>query len=152
MLPDQEQFISDCQPQTRSGNSGNLIENCQVLGGRSGFGSSGTAGSPNSDNIIRGCNIEGFGYAGIWLLGNTASTTIENNIIQQKVGYNSTIANGILTAASGTLGKTVISGNRILDIQMTATSTTASVKGIAAFANAGATFEIINNFISLPDG
>jgi hypothetical protein len=136
-------------PSNVNGNSYNLIDNCNVIGGRSGFGTSGTAGSPNTGNIIRNCLIEGFGYAAIWLVGNTSSTVIEGNIMRQTVGYNTTIVYGILSAASGAIGNTIIRNNKIYNIQMTATGS-ATVKGMILSVNAGATLDLYNNFVSLP--
>jgi hypothetical protein len=135
-------------PSNIEGNSYNLLESCTIIGGRSGIGTSGTTGSPNTGNIIRNCRIENFAYAGIWLVGNTASTVIENSTFQQKLGFSTTIVQGILAASSGALGHTVISGNKILDIQMTATGTS-TVKGIVVTIPAGGEMTIVNNFISL---
>ncbi len=132
-----------------NGNSYNVIEYNQISGSRSCIGSSGTSGSPNTANIIQFNIIEDFGYAGIWLIGNTSSTVILGNIFQQKFGYNTTLAQGILVASSGGSGHTQIAANKIIDVQMASTSSTASVKGIVATIPAGAELSIVDNFVAL---
>lgn len=130
-----------------SGNSDNLIYKCKIMGGRSTIASSGTTGSPNSNNVVLDCEIFNFGYAGLWILGATNNFTIEGCQIYQTAGTSSTIVSGIITGTSG-LGKNNIKKNKIYDLQSSATSNS-SIRGIYVTPASGSSYNIENNFISM---
>ncbi|RPI73078.1 MAG: T9SS C-terminal target domain-containing protein [Ignavibacteriales bacterium] len=132
-----------------TGNNNNLVEFCNINGGRSGVGLDGSTGILNSGNTIRNCLIYDFGFAGVWLLGDAENTTIENCEIYQTVGISSTAAYGINTSTTGTNGVNNFIKNKIYNIQHTSTSTSASIRGIYGTVAEGSTFNVHNNFVSL---
>jgi len=125
-----------------TGNSDNLIEFNQIIGGRSGIGLAGTAANPNLNTTIKNNIISNFGYAGIWVLSSSNNILIEGNEIFQTAGYNTT-SFGIISAGFTSLD---ILANKIYDVQSTGTTT---LRGIQISLAAGATVNVINNFVSL---
>jgi hypothetical protein len=134
-----------------AGNSDNTIHNCKIEGGRSGIGFDGTAGLPNNNTVIRLCEIFNFGYAGIWIFANSSNIDIDSCTIYQTTGINNTLNTGINIGGSSS-GIINIRRNKIYDIQSTSTSTANSARGIwfQTSGSAGSTYNISNNFISLP--
>lgn len=125
-----------------TGNSNNQIVYCELNGGRSGIGLSGTAANPNNLNIFIGNKIYNWAYAGVWVLSSSNYTIIEKNEFWQTAGY-STTPTGVIFGAVTDLD---IIGNKFWDIQATGTTT---VRGISGNLAANATLNIVNNFISL---
>jgi hypothetical protein len=132
-----------------SGNSNNLISNCKINGGRSGIGFSGTAINLNANNMVEKCEIFNFGYAAIWMLSNTRSTVIEDCLMYQTQGVNSSIVFGINCSASGMQGTNFFRKNKIYDLISTSTSTSLTIRGIYVTSPNASTVNIENNFISL---
>ena len=125
-----------------TGNSDNLIEDNRLIGGRSCIGLAGTTANPNLNITIRNNIISNFGYAGVWVLSSSSNILIEGNEIFQTTGYNTT-SFGIIAAGFTTLD---ILANKIYDIQSTGTTT---LRGIQISPAAGATVNVINNFVSM---
>ncbi|HCY74928.1 MAG TPA: hypothetical protein DHV28_03335 [Ignavibacteriales bacterium] len=125
-----------------TGNSDNIISNNEIIGGRSCIGLAGTAANPNLNIQIVNNKISNFGYAGIWVLSSSSNITIEGNEIFQTIGFN-TFNFGIIAAGFTNLD---IIGNKIYDIQNTAST---SVRGMQITPAAGATLNVVNNFVSL---
>lgn len=125
-----------------TGNSDNLIQYNEIIGGRSGIGFAGTAANPNQNNWVMNNSISDFGYAGIWVLSSTHNTRITGNSIFQRFGFN-TQNFGII--AGGFVNLDIIA-NIIFDIQNT-TSTT--LRGMQLTPAAGSVLNVINNFVSL---
>lgn len=125
-----------------SGNSNNLIQYNEIVGGRSGIGFAGTASNPNLNTQILNNKIYNFGYAGIWVLSGSNNILIKENEIFQNLGFNTT--NFGIIAAGFTVMDVI--KNKIYDIQNTAST---SVRGMQITPAAGAVLNIINNFVSL---
>lgn len=129
-----------------TGNSNNLIEYNEIVGGRSGIGLTGTAANPNNNNTISNNKIFNFSFAGIWLLGQCNNIIITGNEIYQSSGYN-TASSGINV---GTVGNFTVAYNKIYNLQNTATTTLRGITVSGAAGSDGAVFNVYNNFISLP--
>jgi len=135
---------------TTTPNSNNQIRYCKVEGGRSGIGIAGSASIPNDSTIISNCEIFDWGYAGIWVLSGAANTNIDSCKIYQTVGVVNTIVSGIIatTVAGNTYN---FRKNWIYNLQSTSTSTSTAIRGIYFSAPAvGSILNIENNMISLP--
>ncbi|MCX7611353.1 MAG: hypothetical protein N2043_07195, partial [Ignavibacterium sp.] len=130
-----------------SGNSYNIFRYLKVEGSRSGFGFAGTAANPNIDNVIQNCEIFNFGYAAVWYSSQTRGGVIEDCLIYQTQGSNSTIVSGIITGTSS-FGDILIRRNKIYGIQTAATSGS-SLRGINITPATGSVYKIENNFISM---
>jgi trimeric autotransporter adhesin len=128
-----------------SGNSNNLITNCDINSGRYCVYFSGTAANPNVNNTISNSKLYNGTFAIFYMLSNAANTTIAYNEM-----YNDTAqvtANSAISMSASALGGVNnIIGNKIYDIQNTATT---SVRGITGTPGDGSTLNIVNNFISL---
>jgi hypothetical protein len=134
------------------GNSGNLILNCTLDGGRTGVGSNGTAANPNVNNTVRGCTIRNWGFAGVWMQAGTNAMTVDSCTIYQTTGVSDVTNPAGITLAISTQYTATIRKNRIYDIRSTSTSTGLFVRGIYTQLGpgAGSVLNIENNFISLP--
>lgn len=126
------------------GNSMNLVSNNNILGGRSGILMSGTAGNQNDQNVIQDNEIFDFGFAGIWLSGNTNNTIISGNEIFTTTPT-LTVANSGINIAATAGGDNHIFNNKLIDIQNNATTT---IRGITMSAAAGSVWNIYNNFFA----
>lgn len=125
------------------GNSYNVLEYSEIVGGRSGVGIAGTAANPNRFIRIANNKILDFGFAGIWVLSGASDFSVTKNSIYQTVGVN--------TASSGlnitiVLGTNEVSYNKIYDLQNTASTT---LRGITVSSSNNGILRIFNNFISL---
>lgn len=125
-----------------TGNSNNIIEYNEIVGGRSGIGFSGTSANPNNNNVVYRNKIYDFAYSGIWVLSSSNNTVIAENEIFQTVGFNT--ANFGIISAGGSLD---IVSNKIYNIQNTATST---LRGMQITGTAASVTNVVNNFVSLP--
>lgn len=125
-----------------TGNSDNLIQFNEIVGGRSGIGLAGTAANPNLNIRILNNKIHNFGYAGIWVLSASNNILVQENEIFQTIGFN-TANFGIIAAAFTQMD---VIKNKIYDIQNTAST---SVRGMQITPAAGAVLNVINNFVSL---
>ncbi|NUN10192.1 MAG: T9SS type A sorting domain-containing protein [Ignavibacteriaceae bacterium] len=125
-----------------TGNSNNLIEYNEIVGGRSGIGFAGTSANPNNNNVVYRNKIYDFAYAGIWVLSSSNNTVMAENQIFQTVGYN-TLNFGIISGA----GSMDIVSNKIYNIQNTSSTT---LRGMQITNTAGSVTNIVNNFVSLP--
>jgi hypothetical protein len=135
---------------TGSGNNDNVIHDCKIEGGRSGIGFAGTNGTPNLNNVIQGCEIYNFGYAGIWLLSYAQKILIEDCVIHSSQSTQ-TLNTGI--NIGGSIGDTItIRNNKIYDIQSTSAGTGNAIRGIwhQTAAMSESVWFIYNNFIALP--
>lgn len=125
-----------------TGNSDNIIQYNEIIGGRSGIGFAGTTANPNQNNRVMNNSISDFGYSGIWVLSSTHNTRITGNSIFQRFGFN-TANFGII--AGGFINLDII-GNMIFDIQNTASTT---LRGMQLTPAAGSVLNVVNNFVSL---
>ena len=109
----------------------NLIEFCEISGGRAGVSFEGQAAGLSSGNIIRKSKIFSFGLVGVWLIGSAENTTIQAcEIFQQETGLNTDFVGGIILTPSGARGTTNIIGNKIYGMKHGSISDTAQCWGI----------------------
>lgn len=121
-----------------TGNSDNVIRFCEIQGSRSGIYFGGTAANKNTNNLVYGCKIYNWTFAGVWLQSNTG-TVVVDSCQMWETAPSSTGPTAILASAfdNGTFSR-----NHIYDLQYSGT-----VKGIAV-SNTGIS-NVYNNFISL---
>lgn len=132
-------------PNNPLGNSFNIIEYCNIVGGRTGIGFAGTAANLNSDNMIIGNKIYDFSFAGVWFSSNAANTTVEGNEFFHTQLYN-VQATAISLAASANQGVTNIIGNKFYDLQ---NSTSTTLRAVSGTPGTLSTTNIVNNFFSM---
>lgn len=132
------------------GNSDNAVEYCNINGARSGVGSDGTTANPNRNNRVSNCNIQNFGFAGVWALNGTKSMLIEGNTISTP-GVNVTNPSGISLQTSLDSAQFTIRNNKVINIGSTSTSTSLTIRGIVVTTapGTGTVLNIHNNFIAL---
>lgn len=129
----------------------NLIEFCEISGGRAGVSFEGQGSGLNSGNTIRNCKVFSFGLVGIWLIDATENTIVQEcEIFQKETGLNTSFVGGIILTPSGARGTTNILANKIYGMKHGSMLESASCWGIMGSGNSGSTINIINNFISLP--
>jgi hypothetical protein len=123
--------------------SHHLFENCRITGG--GFGIVFDGFRADSSNAVRKCQIENFGRSGIFIAEPQYFLTIEDNVFEQKHGYNQNSVSAIMGNPSD---YSVITRNRIFDLATTYSGNTA-VRGIYLYLREGRDIDVTNNFISL---
>lgn len=133
-----------------SGNSNNLITECNIIGGRTGVRSSGTPTAKNNNNTVSNCSIFNYGFTGVWHESGTNNFLVENNIIYQTTGVNTTNPSGINIQTADIFTFT-IRKNKIYDIRSSSTSSGLIIRGIytARKPVSGSVINIENNFISI---
>ncbi len=142
-------------PSVASGVSDNLIEYCNVTGGRTGIGSDGgpiATANPNFRNVVRNCTIIEFGFTGIWFLNASAGLTVEDCYIStNNSGVSITNPYGINIQSTYDGYELNIRRNEIIDIRSTSTSTGLNIRGINTVTapGTGSVINIENNFIAL---
>jgi hypothetical protein len=130
----------------------NIIENCEIIGGRSGVGFSGNSSGINSGNIIKDTKIINFGYAAVWLVSAAENTKIENcTIYQEESGLNTSMVAGIILSEGAARGTTELLNNKIYSLRHNSTAVDAKVIGIIGSGTNGSTLNIVNNFIAITD-
>jgi hypothetical protein len=130
-----------------SGNSNNLISNCDVNSGRYCIYFNGTLANPNMDNVIMNSKFYDGTFAQFYMVSNAGNTTIVNNEFFNVVPQ-TTANSAISMSASALLGVNNMIGNKFYNLQNTSTST---LRGITGIPGAGSTLNIINNFFSFTD-
>lgn len=140
-------------PNDPSGNSSNLVEYCEISGGRSGVGSDGnSAATANDSNVVRGCSIVDWGFAGVWFLNSSKGLTVEDCTIYNTTGVNITNPSAINIQSTYDGYVLNIRRNKILGVVSTSTSATGlNVRGIHTVTapGTGSLINIENNFIAL---
>ncbi len=121
-----------------AGNSNNTIRMCRIQGSRSGIYSGGTAANKNRNNLIYGCEIYDWTFAGVWLQTNNGSVTIDSCSFYHTVAASTTPT--VIHAAAFDTG--TFTRNNMYNILYSGT-----IKGIAV--NSASVSTITNNFISL---
>jgi hypothetical protein len=128
-----------------TGNSDNLITNCDLNGARYGIYFNGTLAYLNSGNVISNSKIYNSTFAQFFFSSNSSSTTLEGNEI-----YNTTsqgTANSAMQVNAGNFGTNNVRKNKIYDIQ---NSLSAAVRSIYLIGSgSGSVWNIENNFISM---
>lgn len=133
-----------------TGNSNNLITECNIIGGRTGVRSSGTPANRNINNTVLNNSIYDWGFAGIWHETGTDNLLIEGNIFYQTTGVSVTNPAGINIQSSDVFTINVRK-NKFYDIKSTSASSSLTIRGIFTQRRPfpGTLINIENNFISL---
>ncbi len=129
-----------------SGNSDNLIEHCEVEGGRYGINSDAGSNNFNERNKIYGTSVYNNYFAGFWIESGTGSIEIDSCRIYHEPNFKSTTGPfGILFDGQTDTAK--VTRNKIYDLDITGTS---DIVGISVRSVSGTNLTyIVNNFISL---
>ena len=128
----------------------NLLENCQIVGGKRGILLQGQSiNILNSGNVISNCKIYNFREYGIYLI-NSKNTTVQSCMFYHTIStslYNQVV--GIYVTSNGTYGENYIVRNKIYNLRQLSSLPNSSVRGIFIIPSQGSQTSIVNNFISL---
>ncbi|MBL8008412.1 MAG: hypothetical protein JNJ56_12855 [Ignavibacteria bacterium] len=135
-----------------SGNSDNIISDCDIIGGRTGVRSSGTPANKNNNNLVTRCSIYDFGFAAVWHESGTNNMTVEKCNIFMSTGYNITNPSAINIQSTETFNFT-IRKNKLSGIKSSSVSSSLNIRGIFTQQRpgSGSVINVENNFIALND-
>lgn len=130
-----------------TGNSDNKIEYCHFPSGRYKVNSNGTAANPNTRNLVRGSSFENMIFVGFWGQAGTGKLHIDSCSFYCTTPSGSGAFAILFDSQNDT---TIISNNRIYDMQGTGTTIGINIRSTLA-TGTNLTF-IYNNFISFTSG